>query len=309
MQATHDLYAMKEKTLKELRARAKVLGLKGCSKLTKEELLRRLGRATAPTQASPPAAAVHKRPGASRTKPRVKKPSAAVVPVAEPAAQSVAAPVDRPVATSSVSIAPASDVGMEELVEGAKYALRPNGRPAPMPPVDLREDIDRLPALIDPVVCLLPQKPGVLYAYWRLPSAETARSGHYRLRLCRATPNALQVYHEVAVEHERGGWYFHLAETVGDHEILLQLGYYRDGEFVAAHSQRIARTPNLYASTRTDHGWWISTEDFERMYLRSGGVIDAGQRHRWSASAGSPSGARAANERMAWPGGAGSSSK
>jgi hypothetical protein len=302
---------MKEKTLKELRVRAKALGLKGYSKMTKEELLRRLGRATSSVPASPSVVARRERAGAPPTKPREKKTSATTMPVAKPAARTVAAHVDRPPATPSTSVptAPSSDVTTEELIGGAKYTLRPNGRPAPMPPADLGEDIDRLPALTEPAVYLLPQKPGVLYAYWRLPSGEVAQHGDYRLRLCRTMANALQVCEEVAVQLDRGGWYFHLPDNVGAHEILVQLGYYRDGEFIAAQGQSIARIPSLYASTRTDHRWWISAEDFERMYLLSGGVIDAARGYRWSASVGSPSGARTPNERMAWPGGGSSPSK
>lgn len=302
---------MKEKTLKELRVRAKALGLKGYSKMTKEELLRRLGRATSSSVEAPPSVvARRKRRAAPRVNAR-EKTSAARMPVAKPAARTVAAHVERPPATPSTSVpAPlASDVTTEELVEGAKYTLRPNGRPAPMPPADLGEDIDRLPALTEPAVCLLPQKPGVLYAYWRLPSGEVAQRGDYRLRLCRTMANALQVCDEVAVQLDRGGWYFHLPDDVGVHEILVQLGYYRDGEFIAAQGQGTARIPSLYASTRTDHRWWISAEDFERLYLLSGGVIDAARGYRWSTSISSPSGAHTPNERMAWPGGGSSPAK
>lgn len=210
----------------------------------------------------------------------------------------------------------ARSINEEERVEGAKYALRPNGTPAPQPPVDLGEDIDRLPALTEPALCLLSQKPGVLYAYWLLPPGESDRSD-YKLRLCRSTAEALQVYEEIPVPVERGGWYFQVPENVGGLEVFVQLGYYQDGKFIAAQWQSTARLPSLYASTRTDHRWWISDEDFARMYAAGGGVVAGARRYGWSGSTSSPAAAPGApsspqsqtEKRMTWPGNVSSQSK
>lgn len=304
---------MKSKTLKELRAHAKARGLKGYSKWTKDELVRRLEEpkaahtveAIAPLRARAPA----KKPEAREMKrsapafPAAAPPTTSASKAASPQAAAAHAPTQPP--------APSGSANEEERVEGAKYALRPNGKHAPQPPVDLGEDIDRLPALTDPALCLLSQKPGVLYAYWLLPPGESNRRSDYMLRLCRSVAEALQVYDEIAVSMERGGWYFQVPQDVGGQEVFVELGYYQDGKFVAAQGQSTARLPSLYASTRTDHRWWISEEDFARMYAAGGGVIAGTRRYGWSGSIGSPAAAPGApssaqnppEKRMAWPGG------
>jgi hypothetical protein len=329
---------MTSKTLKELRADAKARGLKGYSKWTKDELVRRLEE----PRAAHTLAAIEPLRARASAKPEVRQTTRAApsFPTASVSAASASRTTERSpppppqVASSSkrfesrstakaravrspapTQAAPpqrveARSVNEEERVEGAKYALRPNGTPAPQPPIDLGEDIDRLPALTEPALCLLTQKPGVLYAYWLLPPGETNRRDDYKLRLCRSAAEALQVYEEIPVQFERGGWYFHVPQEVGGHEVLVQLGYYQDGKFIAAQWQSTARLPSLYASTRTDHRWWISDEDFARMYLASGGVAAGVRGYGWSGSISSPAAAPGApsspqsqtEKRMAWPG-------
>jgi uncharacterized protein DUF4912 len=297
---------MSEKTLKQLRERAKTLGLKGYSKLGKAELLRRLGSTVSSSIAAKPSAPNERR----NETVRVRRMSARKT----PADKQVASPrVDAPTASSDVSKTVSADIppaatrsNREELVEDAKYALRPQGGLAPSRQVDLGEDIDRLPALNEPLVCLLPQKPGVLYAYWQLSSEDIAARNDYRLRLSGVGAGAAEVYEEVAIRHDRGGWYFHVPQSMSDREMAVQLGYYRDGRFVAAHGQSVARLPRLYASMRTDHRWWIAADEFERLYRRAGGVVAARQL-RWTASTGSPSTSR--DETMSWPGGVSSQSR
>jgi hypothetical protein len=190
-------------------------------------------------------------------------------------------------------------------VERTKYASRPNGRAPYEEFTDLGEDIDRLPALNDAVVCLLSQKPGVLHAYWLLPDDDAGDRNEYRLRLSRVAGTAVEICEEVAVPTRLGSWYFHVADT---NNMLLQLGYYRDGQFVAARGRSVAQLPSFYASTHTDERWWISEADFMRMYLRAGGFVSAG-RFGWNASIGSPGAAAAPGERLAWPGGVSSLTK
>jgi len=288
---------MKNKTLKELRELAKARGLKGYSKLTKEELVHQLDRGK-PAGASGERAA--KAPKETRRKPKTEK-----SPVA--AAQPPAAASARATGPAGAGTPFASG---EERVEQAKYALRPNGRPAMPPAADLDENIDQLPPLTEPLVGLLPQKPGILHAYWALPPREGRERGDYKLRLCRTTGQALEVHEEVEVRTERGHWYFHVSAPSGDAGMLVQLGYYRDGEFVTARGRSIARLPTLYASARTDERWWVDEGQFLAMYLRAGGFVTPARRFGWAASAGSPAGAsQSSDQQLAWPGGVSSPSK
>ena len=165
-----------------------------------------------------------------------------------------------------------------------------------------------LPILGEPVVCLLPQKPGVLHAYWILPPGTGDERVEYKLRLCHAEGEAINVSEEVPVQGHRGNWYFHVAEAANTAAMLVQLGYYREGRFVSARGRSVARLPSLYASTRTDERWWVSEADFMRMYLRAGGFVTASRRFGWNASIGSPGQAPATpQESLAWPGGISSS--
>lgn len=285
---------LQNKTLKELQAVAKSRGLKRYSRLTKDELVRLL--APSATDATPAAERV-------RT---ARRGESAEAPASKP---TPAPPTARPASAAAPSLAAAPDAitetgAAEEWVERSKYASRPNGGAPSETFTDLGEDIDRLPALTEPVVCLLSQKPGVLHAYWVLPPEQTGESTEYRLRLYRGAGAAVDICEEVAVPARQGNWYFHVADASN---WQLQLGYYRDGQFVAARGRSIAQLPSLYASTRTDERWWISEADFTRMYLRAGGFVAAG-RIGWSASIGSPTGAPGP-ERLAWPGGVSSQPK
>ncbi len=305
---------MKRTTLKELRAQAKARGLKGYSKLAKEELLRLLGEPRTPdasTRVSEPTSVATER-GKSTTSPTTRTAHAFPAPtVAEVGARVNAREQRTPPRAMPAATIESRPASTEEWVEGAKYALRPNGKPAPQPGPDLGEDIDRLPALAEPMVCLLSQKPGVLHAYWLLPADVPERRKDYKLRLTRSGLETLHVYEEIPVQVERGTWYFHVPENAGGQEMAVQLGYYQDGKFVSAQGQSTARLPSLHASARTDHRWWVSEADFARMYAAGGGVVAGARRYEWAASIGSPSAAPGApssapaerEERMAWPGG------
>lgn len=299
---------MKSKTVKALRALAKQRGLKGYSKLSREELLRRLQAAEARAQ---PAGEAESNPASSEATPPMAaagKPSA--IPVATPTVappEQAAYPQGGPAwwePDHSVGPASARFSSEEERVEGAKYALAPSGAPGTGATTDLGEDIDRLPPLREPVLCLLPQKPGILHAYWVLP--EGSRVGReLRLRLCRGEREHLEVWEELPLPSDSGTWYFHVPETLHNHDVVLQLGYYRDDTFVSAIPRGVARVPRLYASATTDRGWWIAEEDFRRLYLRAGGFEAGARRYGWAASIGSPGAPPPGpgEERLGWPGG------
>jgi Rho termination factor, N-terminal domain len=290
------------KTLKELQALAKSRGLKRYSGLTKQQLLRLLTASSIET--TPTARRTQKARSGKNAEAEPPKPTQP-----RPTARPASAPPPTVAATPGSAASPAGETGAgEEWVERSKYVSRANGRAPSETFADLGEDIDRLPTLSEPLVCLLSQKPGVLHAYWVLPPEQTGERTDYRLRLCRATGAAVDVCEEVAISARQGNWYFHVADA---RDWQVQLGYYRDGRFVAARGRSVAQLPSLYASTRTDERWWISEADFMRMYLRAGGFVTANRRFGWNASIGSPAGAGAPGptERLAWPGGVSSQPK
>lgn len=302
---------MKSKTVKALRALAKQRGLKGYSKLSKEELLRRLD--TTASTAQPPSAVVTE----ALKQPETLPPPAPATEKKKPAGGPVApAAAAREEATypnggaawwqpaRSIGPTPADFASEEERVESAKYVLAPSGPVSAPTATDLGEDIDRLPALREPVLCLLPQKPGVLHAYWVLPDG-TRAGRDLKLRLCRGERERLEVWEELPLPSEQGTWYFHVPETLHNHDVVLQLGYYRDGQFVSAIRRGVARIPSLYASASTDRWWWIAEEDFRRLYLQAGGFEAGGRRYGWAAATGSPGAPPPGpgEERLGWPGG------
>lgn len=299
---------MATKTLKQLRELAKKAGLKGYSKLTKTDLEKKLN----PRTASKPAAAASKAPPAPA---RTKTPATGKPATKRPASSKTSTPAPRtptPVDSDHVwwqaAGAAANTNGTEQRIESAKYASHPRGAEAPttITLTDLGEDIDHLPELHRSTLVLLPQKPGVLHAYWAL-AAGAVPAPALQLRLCRTENGALDVFHEAAVSSARGHYYFHVPDGFAAQEAVVQLGYYRGGEFVSAVDRGVGRIPSLYASARTDRWWWISEADFQRMYLHSGGER-RGRALRWAGSIGSPAGrAQPGEEKLAWPGGVSSS--
>lgn len=267
---------MPTRTLEELRAEARALGLAGYSRLKKKELLALLAKHKKVAAHAPAM-----RP-AVRKKPEIPPPTHP-----EPAA----------------ALAPqlARISGEEERVETAKYAVvAPGVALGPRRLDDLREDIDLLPALREPFLCLLPQKPGILHAYWVLPPGfDTARS---RLRLCRVAGDALDVIEEITLPGARGQWYFHIPEDHDTGAWCVHLGHYNAaGHFVSSIERAVARIPSLYATGSIDRRWWLSEAQFRAMYLRAGGILRTGQL-AWMGSVSSP-GAPRPGERLAWPGG------
>lgn len=258
------------KTLEELRALARSLGLKAYSKLSKAELLRLLAKQKSPrkkTAKTGPRARKPATPKATAKKRLLKKPPATA---SHPEPVAHLRPQAAPVTTD------------EERVETAKYALVPPGAALSARRLaDLQEDIDQLPPPRQPQLTLLPQKPGVLHAYWALAPGQAARLAQLRLRLCRLADDALEVIEEITLPADRGLWYFHVPEDAEPGAWCVHLGHYdAAGHFVSAIERAIARIPTLYASGENDRRWRVSEAQFRAMYLRAGGVV-RGRRLGW----------------------------
>ena len=307
---------MASKTLKELRALARARGLQGFSKLTRDELERLLAKNGAPklkAADAPKETVPGKKPARAESKSSRIKPK-----TARPAGKKKTPTSNKPRAVapsaSAVTGAPerATVSSDEEQVEIAKYAtVMPGTVEPPVVSTDLGEDIDKLPPVTEPTLCLLPQKPGVMHGYWVIPPGSTPKQESLKLRLGRIVGETYEILDEIALSHARGHWYFHLDAAADAGAIYLQLGYYEpDGRFVTATRRGIARIPNLYASEHTDRLWWVSEEQFRAMYLRAGGFVQ-GARLGWAVSISSPGAAPRApsSERLAWPGGVSSRQK
>lgn len=258
------------KTLDQLRALARTAGLRGYTGLRKKQLIELLLK---PKVQTTKRVAQEKKQKTPATRPKTAK-TRAMPPVGKIAEKrDVVAKVE-------------TDV--EEQIESAKFQTAPPQTAfkqtfAP----SLHEDIDALPPLDEPVLCLLPQKPGVVHAYWTLLPGTDKR--HLRLRLCYAAQNAIELLEEVDVRGEKGHWYFHVPESAQLGAVIGHLGYYdNSGQFITAIERGIARIPTLHASDRTDRSWWISDADFRAMYERAGGIVRDKQL-AWSESSSSSS--------------------
>lgn len=281
---------MASKTLKELRALARSLGVKNYTKMTRDELAR-----LTKNESAKPAVKIKTRkkdsapakPVKSSARAKTKKKSTVI------AAQKIPDKVAPTVAWAYQTSHLTSD---EERVENAKYAsVLPGSAPPQALRAELGEDIDNLPPVTEPMLCLLPQKPGVLHGYWIIPAGGIAPKQALKLRLGRIAAKTLEIIDEIPVMETRGHWYFHLDESTDMGEVYLQLGYYEaSGHFVSAIRRGIARIPTLHASEQTDRLWWVSDEQFRAMYLRAGGFVQ-GAKLGWAASISSPSGAASAS--------------
>lgn len=281
---------MTEKTLKELRAQARALGLSGYSKLTKAQLLKLLEKSRYKSSGT----GMHRLRNQGRKVPSAVPRDTKPVPqhaTKRPAKAVTRAPAKKKAERASAHPEPAttlqplreSPAGTEEWIEAAKYALTTAG----MPPgerrlADLLEDINRLPTVRNPQLGLLPQKPGVLHAYWALPVGADVTRTH--LRLCRLDATTVEILEEVALPAALGHWYFHVPESGDAGAWCVHLGQYdAHGNFVSSFERAIARLPTLYAEARPDWQWWVSEARFRAMYLRAGGVA-RGHRLGWPGS-------------------------
>lgn len=247
---------MQGKSVKELRALARKKGIKGYSRMRKDELMLVLKKAQTRTQNS----------SQSTLKPG-KKASTSTL-------------------KSAATTPPSSDD--EQRIEDAKFMLDPQAQTVQEFADDLGEDIDTLPDLRKARISLLPQKPGILHAFWSVAPEQLARQPELCLRLSFLQQQTIVVLQEAPLSHAQGHWYFHVDPNLMASEVYLQLGHYSaDGEFHTDIERGIVRLPRLSASSAIDARWWLSESDFRRMYLRSGGRLLPGGKLAWSGGAGS----------------------
>jgi hypothetical protein len=269
--------SMQSKTVAELRALAKAKGISGYSRMRKDELLQAL--TTQPRTTAPRAAATATTQADTKRTSQARE-QARATSVIKPTAGTGAEP--QPMQQMRTTAA----VDDEQRIEDAKFATTPPDRIASTTEfsTDLGETIDVLPPLTGAAISLLPQKPGILHAYWVLEPGRLQRQPGLKLRLSYASPQRAHILHEIGLSSERGHWYFHIDPHLEQGEVYLQLGHYReDGTFATAIRRGIVRLPRLGASSHTDRSWWVSEEEFRGMYLRAGGVSERG-RLMWSDS-------------------------
>jgi hypothetical protein len=279
----------KTRTLQELRELARQRGLTGYSRLRKDELERLLAD-TRPATAKMPPEGDSVRPRTAAARKAAASGSAGRTTGKAKTSTPVRKKPAGPVTQGTAGITSWRD---EQQVEVAKYAVTPpDAPPAPsgLPARDLGEDIEQLPAIREPLLCLLPQKPGVVHGYWALPPDEPVRTQALCLRLGRLHETGIQVLAETRLPGAHGHWYFQVDDGADSGELFLHLGYYdAGGEFVSALQRSLARIPSLYASAQRDRRWQVSDAQFRDMYLRAGGVLRAG-RLSWDDSVSSPGG-------------------
>lgn len=252
---------MADLTLKQLRARAKRLGIAGYSRMTKTALERQLHKHAA------------KKPIATGSKKKKQRPKKLATRRAAPASR--ATPTATPVAPTPGLVwwepRPATNGDIEQRIESAKYTLPPDVSES-AGATDLGEDIERLPVLAEPLLCLLSQKPGVLYACWAfgeldLPTADL------RLRLLCTHGAVVTVWEERPLPAARGHWYFHVPTDLKSADVTLHVGFYKHDAFVTVwHAD--AQLSRRDASPHTDPRRFIGLEEFRRMYLRAGGLAE-----------------------------------
>lgn len=171
---------------------------------------------------------------------------------------------------------------------GAAESVAAASQPAPQPSATLNEDIERLPQSGEPQLGLLPQRPGVVQAYWVLPLEVTRTLPPLHLRLLRADTDHEALIGELPVATGSGHHYFRLADDIDPGVVYLQLGYYDSSRrFVNAIGERLVRVPSLHPARRDPRAGSQSEAQFRALYLRAGGT-EHGHRLGWNASISSP---------------------
>ena len=258
---TRSKLRLTEKTVRELRALAKSLGLTKYSKLTKAQLLRLIAAASPPTTTravSPKAATkVSKKQKATRRQTGIK----VVSPRAQPTARK-----PRPVVRRA-SRSAASKVGVGKVTTASTPPAGTEDDAATFPKTSSQPPLDA------PMLTLRGQKPGVLHAAWNIDPARSMPLPYLRLRILKVNTNYTGIIDEISLPDLHGSRYFHLAAEFCDAPLRAELGYHSsDGRFIVMRRHTDIRLPSRLAAGRGDPRWWISETDFRELYIRSGGI-------------------------------------
>ena len=266
---------MNTKSVKELKEIASGLGITGYSKLRKDELLKAIAAVKAKSASSKKRVAAKKAAKKSATPAKAGKKK-----TAKKAAKKKTAKKATPKPKAETVVRNLAEQNEEELIESAKFitmapgtaALRGQYTP------DLGEDIDNLPALPEPRLTFLPQKPGVLLARWHLEPGQSQQNA-LMLRLGVLADQKFYIKQETPVDADDGSHYFHVDPSWLIESIYLQIGYFNaGGEFVIALRRGTVRLPRLFAHTALGVNWAVTNEEFEHEILQSGPLGQVPQR-------------------------------
>lgn len=278
---------LQNQTVNELRILAKKLDIAGYSGMRKDELIKTLSKAQKKkAKAEAKKASQNKSRKKAETKTALKIKAKTPITASKKRMVSKKASVIRkiPLTAPEVTViekaAPieATTLGDELRVEDAKYVTaQPGTQLATDYADDLGEDLDNLPLLKGPRLTLLPQKPGIFHASWVLSPEHLTQKSSLHLRLLSLSCGAINLFDDILLPTDRDSWYFHIDPKHDVGKIYLQLGSYNENnDFVIAIERGIVRIPRLGASPNTDRRWWISEEEFRRLYLAAGGCVEGG---------------------------------
>ncbi len=250
-----------EKTVQELRALAKSLGLTKYSNLPKAQLLRLIAAASpsAHTAPSKVATKTSKKKQAAQRRPQDRAVPASAPPVTRKPRMG-GRPATR-AAASKVHVAKVTTVSTPPGDEKNAASAFPDTTPLPPPAA--------------PMLTLRGQKPGVLHAAWSIDPSRSMPLPYLRLRILKANADNTGVIDEVSLPDLQGSRYFHLAAEFCDTPLRAEIGYQSsDGRFIVMRQHAEIRLPSRLAAGRGDPQWWIGETDFSELYLRSGGTAE-----------------------------------
>ncbi len=252
-----------EKTVQELRALAKSLGLTNYSKLTKAQLLRLVAAAPPPAVARAASSKVATKVSKKQKTTRHQTETKVVSPRAQPAARKPHS-VGRQASQSAASKAGVGKVATASTPPaGAEDDAATFPKTSPQPP------------LAAPRLTLRGQKPGVLHAAWSIDPARSMPLPYLRLRIIKVSADDTGVIDEISLPDLHGSRYVHVATEFCHTPLRAEIGYHSsDGRFIVMLRHADIRLPSRLAAGRGDPQWWISETDFRELYVRSGGMSE-----------------------------------
>lgn len=153
---------------------------------------------------------------------------------------------------------------------------------SPMPPTQvpkpagaIREDIEQLPPPpADAVLCVLPQKPGVIYVYWILGGNLTTRPPNAMLRLVSEHDGSIQVLAQIPLPAIAGDHYFHTDIRQEPGDVHAEIGSYAaDGTFHASLRRNVAGIPSVKTLSTESVPRTAVDQRFRELYQHAGAPV------------------------------------